>query len=329
MKIIKKMFFLLICMCFFTGCGKDSSDNIIKNLIKKIEETESYQLEGVLEIINNENSYLYDVDVAYQKENNFKVNLKNQTNNHEQIILRNEDGVYVLTPSLNKSFKFQSEWPYNNSQSYLLKNLANDIKNDAEYQFENSEENYVITTKVNYSNNKELISQKIYLDKDKNIYQVEVLDQNNIVKIKMTINNIDYNPNFNNEIFKLENNMTVSKEENLVSKLDDITYPMYIPNNTYLSSQDKVSTETGERVIMTFAGDYPFMLVQETVDITEEQIASVQGEPFQLYDTIGIIDNTSLTWIDQGIEYYLVSNSLDQEQLVSVANSLTTVAIQK
>lgn len=97
MKIIKKMFFLLICMFFFTGCVKDSSDNIIKNLIKKIEETESYQLEGILEIINNENSYLYDVDVAYLKENNFKVNLKNQTNNHEQIILRNEEGVYVMT----------------------------------------------------------------------------------------------------------------------------------------------------------------------------------------------------------------------------------------
>jgi len=41
--------------------------------------------------------------------NSLRVSLKNKTNNHEQIILKNSDGVYVLTPSLNKSFKFQSD----------------------------------------------------------------------------------------------------------------------------------------------------------------------------------------------------------------------------
>ena len=164
MNFLKKMFFLLICVLFFTGCGKDSNYDVIKDLTKKIEDINSYHLSGVLEIINNENSYLYDVDVAYLKDNNFRVSLKNKTNNHEQVILRNSEGVYVLTPSLGKSFKFQSEWPYNNSQSYLLHNLLNDINNDSEYGFESNDSGYIITTKVNYSNNKELVSQKIYMD---------------------------------------------------------------------------------------------------------------------------------------------------------------------
>ena len=80
--------------------------------------------------MNNEDSHKYNIDVAYKEEDNFRVSLKNKTNNHEQIILKNSEGVFVLTPSLNKSFKFQSEWPYNNSQSYLLQTLVNDIKND-------------------------------------------------------------------------------------------------------------------------------------------------------------------------------------------------------
>ena len=147
----------------------------------------------------------------------------------------------------------------------------------------------------------------------------------------MDINDIDYNANFNEDYFKLENNMSVSNEYNnstLVSKIDDIIYPMYIPQNTYLSTQDKVSVEGGERVILTFAGDYPFMLIQETVN-PQENIISVYGEPFQLTDSIGILDETSLTWISDGIEYYLVSNSLEKEQLIDVANSLTVAAIQK
>lgn len=97
MKFLRKFVFFSFCLLFFTGCGKEDNDSVINDLTKKIEGIESYHLAGVLEIINNENSYLYDVDVAFLKENNFRVSLKNQTNNHEQIILRNNDGVYVMT----------------------------------------------------------------------------------------------------------------------------------------------------------------------------------------------------------------------------------------
>ena len=155
-----------------------------------------------------------------------------------------------------------------------------------------------------------------------------MLDKNDIVKIRTKINNIDYNPNYNDDTFKLENNMTVAKDEQ-VSKIEDIIYPMYIPQNTYLSSQNKVEKENGERIIMTFTGDNPFMLIQETINQNEEGITSVNGEPYQLDNSIGIMDETSITWVDKGLEYYLVSNTLEPEELVSVANSLTTAAIQK
>ena len=87
---------------FFTGCGKEDESDVVKNLSKKIDGLHSYHLSGVLEIINNENTYMYDVDVSYLKENNFRVSLKNQTNNHEQIILRNSDGVFVKTQESTK-----------------------------------------------------------------------------------------------------------------------------------------------------------------------------------------------------------------------------------
>lgn len=52
----------------------------------------------------------------------------NKANEHKQIILRNNDGLYVITPSLNKSFKFESTWPDNSSQSYILSSLIKDIR---------------------------------------------------------------------------------------------------------------------------------------------------------------------------------------------------------
>ena len=110
--------------------------------------------------------------------------------------------------------------------------------------------------------------------------------------------------------------------------IDDALYPMYIPQNTFLSSQNKVSIPDGERVIMTFSGDYPFMIIQETLS-SDDSMLFVSGDPFQLVDSIAVMDETSITWINDGVEYYLVSNSLDQQQLISVANSMTVASIVK
>ena len=155
------------------------------------------------------------------------------------------------------------------------------------------------------------------------------MDSNNLVKLKMVINDIDYNSNYAIDDFNLDNNMTVSIDvDDTISQLTDIVYPMYIPQNTYLSTQDKVSIDGGERVIMTFAGDYPFMLIQETVNL-DNSIISISGEPLQLSESVGVIDETSITWIDDSTLYYLVSNTLDKNELIDVANSMTVAAIQK
>lgn len=93
-----KKFLMLFCLCFLlVGCGKYTVGDAEKDLEKKLEKVDAYHIMGKLEIVNNEDVYKYDVDVSYEKEDKFRVSLKNKTNNHEQIILKNEDGVYVLT----------------------------------------------------------------------------------------------------------------------------------------------------------------------------------------------------------------------------------------
>lgn len=315
----------LVLSFFMIGCGKYDEKNLIKDLSKKVNESKGYYLTGELEINNNEESYLYNVEVSYGEKENFKVSLKNKTNNHEQIILKNEEGVYVLTPSLNKSFKFQSEWPYNNSQSYLLQVIMNDINNDSEKKLEKTEDGYVITVKANYSNNNNLVKQKIYIDKNINFTKVEVIDSNDNVKIRMVFNSIDMNSTFDNNYFKLENCMNSSnvfEDEAPVSNIDEIIFPMYIPDNTYLSSQDKVNLENGERVILTFDGDKPFVLVQETAKKSADLIISVSGEPSMVLDTVGNLTDSSINWVSNGIEYYVSSKSLSQQELLDVANSM-------
>ena len=179
---MKKLFLFvtLVAALCLTGCGSLSDKEIKDNFIKDIESLKSYYMEGSLKLINNDDSYEYDVEVSYQKEDNYKVSLNNKGNNYEQIILKNKEGVYVITPSLNKSFKFQSDWPDNNSQSYLLGSVVNDLKKDNEYKFTQKDSDYIYTVKTNYPNNPKYTKQNIILDKNYNLKKVEVQDDKNI-----------------------------------------------------------------------------------------------------------------------------------------------------
>lgn len=329
-KLIVLVLFLGLLIC---GCGKQSKDDVVKKITQNVESAKSYYLEGNMDIINNEDVYSYNVNVSYKNDDYYRVSLTNKSNNHEQIILKNNDGVYVLTPSLGKSFKFQSEWPYNNSQVYLLQSLINDISEDDEYKFEFKDNTYIIETKVDYPNNNNLKTQKIYLDDDLNFSEVHVLDKNGAPQIKMKFNKIEMNKNFNKNHFDTEENLnsgSTSDEAVTTSSIDNAIYPMYLPEETYLESEDTVKKDDGERLILTFAGENPFMIVEETVSVSNEfESIPTIGEPEILTDTVGAISDNSVTWISNGIEYYISSDTLESSELVNIAKSLTVSALEK
>ena len=323
-------FSLLMISCFLlTGCFGSKKD-IIKDFKRKYGKLKSYHIKGTLQIMRNEDLHNYNIDVSYKKDDNYRVSLKNKTNNHEQIILKNEKAVYVLTPTLNKSFKFQSEWPYNNSESYLPQILVDDINKDKNIKVKKGKTGYIITTKVDYPNNTSLIKQRIYLDKNANLKKVEVLNNEGIVKIKMIYKDIDKNAKFSKKYFNLEENMNVSKTTQTIKEIDNIIYPMYMPKNTFLESQDTIKTKDGERVILTFKGDSPFMIVEETVKNNKDNmVIQVSGDPELMVDAVGSVSKNSASWISNGIEYYAVSKVLNSEQLLEVVNSISSVPIGK
>ena len=200
---MKRIFIILfICCLLITGCS--DTKNIKKNFVNRVDEANSYKLNGTLSINNNDDVYNYSVEVGYKKDDYYKVTLKNKANNHVQIILKTDNGVYVLTPSLNKSFKFQSDWPYNNSQIYLLDAISSDIKNDKDSEISKKDNKYFLMTKVNYSNNSRLIKQKLEFDEEFNLSKVIVYDKAGIEVMTMKFDKIKLNCKFSKEYFDVD-----------------------------------------------------------------------------------------------------------------------------
>ena len=330
---MKRILLLMVVACMLlTGCGKNSQKDVLKEFNKKFEKSSGYKVEGNLSINNNDEVYNYDVEVCYKKDDYYKVTLTNTSNSHTQVILKNDDGVYVLTPSLNKSFRFQSDWPYNNSQIYLIDAILNDIKNDEEKSFSKKNNEFIFQTKVNYPNNSKLIKQKIVLDDNLKLKKVTVYDKNGIDAMTMEFEKINYSPKFKDSDFQIDSIMKVEEEGVLkeTSSLEDVIYPLFVPSGTKLVNEEKVSKENGERVIMSYDGEKSFLLVEETADVFNEfTIIPTLGEPYQLMDTLGVMTENSLSWSSGGIEFYLVSDVMSQDEMVEVAQSITGIVSMK
>ena len=359
---MKKYLILITIMCLIlTGCGSYKLEDAVNDFTKSVENSKSYKLNGTMEISSGEELFTYNIDAYFLKDDFYKVVLVNQTNNHEQVILKNKEGLYVVTPSLNKSFKFDSVWPENSSQAYLLQNLVTDIKNDNEKTFEKNEKGYVIKSKVNYPNNEELVYQKIYFDKDMNIAGVEVYNKEDIIKIKVTFKSVNMKAKLKEDDFVLDDLIDTNAEDSnkqndtntktddkntdntkctgsnckeqktcegkecdkTTGSLDSIIYPLYIPTNTHLKSSETVETANGDRVILTFSGEKNFVLVEETSKVSNEfEVIPVFGDPLMLDKTIAALSSNSISWNAENVSYYLVSSDLSSNEMVNVAKSL-------
>lgn len=368
---MKKLLVALLSLTLLvSGCGKTGTENVIKDFTSKVNDSKSYTLKGNMEIYADEETFTYSLEINFLKDYFYKVKMVNQTNNHEQIILRNTDAVYVITPSLNKSFKFQSEWPENSSQAYILSSITTDMNNDAETKVEEVDGNFVIKSKVNYPNNPELSYQKITVDKDNKIKKTEIYDEKDALKMKVTFTSVEYNTNLKEDDFKLEqyikedtntkdteNNQTNNQNKNEdctdeetckeqqectgddcetdnapcegdacdeeTGAIENILYPLYVPSNTYLSSSDRVETDIGDRIILTFGGEKNFVLVEEKAVMAEEfEIIPVYGDPLIVNDIIGALGANSLTWTKDNISYYLAGNDLTTAELLAIGESV-------
>ena len=334
---MKKLLLIIMVTLLLTACKSNNINDITKHFSDDVNNSSSYELIGKMSIIGDEEEFKYSINVKYLKDNNYKVELLNTDNNHKQVILKNKDGVYVITPELNRSYKFESNWPNNSSQPYILSSLLKDINNDSNITLLNSDNMYIIKSKVNYPNNEDLVKQSLYFDSKMNIKKVIVHDRSNKERIIVEFTKIDLKANINEDEFKLEeyikdinnnkeNNKDCEKEDcskTTSNILDDIIYPLYLPGNTFLTSSETIGSEDDKRVILTFKGDKDFTIVEEATSIPEEfEVSPVYGDPILLNDVLGVMMDNSIKWTKGNISYYLTSNKLSSSEMATIASSM-------
>ncbi|RDW17171.1 DUF4367 domain-containing protein [Oceanobacillus arenosus] len=314
------------------ACGEKSQEDVVKKLGENLEKLGSYKAQAEMTMNTGQEEQKFNIDIWHKKKDFYRVALSSNVDDKgSQIILKNADGVFVLTPALNKSFKFQSEWPQNSSQPYLYQSLINDVLKDSEAAFEANATSYIFRTKTNYQTNSNLPMQEIHFDKKTlTPMTVKVLDKDNNVLVEVNFASFELDSQFAEDDFSVEKNLaagaastTTAGQESETPQVLSVMLPEYTAG-AELAEQKNVKLENGSRVLLTFAGERSFTLIEEHAEVfpTLSEPKEVQGEIVNLGYTLAALTDKTLEWTHDGVDYILASDELTKDEMIQVAESV-------
>ncbi|MFD2369611.1 DUF4367 domain-containing protein [Brevibacillus sp. GCM10020057] len=328
---------LLVFTLLLGGCfGQKTPEDVVSDLSGTLGKMTGYKSQAVLTMQTGSTPMQYDVQVWYEKPTNYRVALTSKQRGITQIILRNSEGVFVLTPHLNKSFRFQSGWPENNGPLYLYETLARSIIDDTERQMKMDDKQYVFEVKANYSGNRSLTRQKIWLTEDFKPTHAEIMDSSMNPLVKIDFSEFVFNPSFDKDAFDKDRNMTTSSLPSIPTMAQPnigaaqvpssqfgVIVPTYVPEGVQQGDIEPVTRDGQRTVVLSYKGSYNYKLTEARPTATS--VSYEQGMPIDLGFTIGVLAQTNdgrryLTWELDGVEFMLAGD-LPEEEMVKVAQS--------
>ena len=282
--IIAAVVLLVGGFCFF----KFKSSSLDK-LMKEANEYKSYQLVCNMEMLENDELKSYQVTSTYAKiddKDYYKVELYDKSLNQAQVIVRNDDGVFVLTPSLNQAFQFKSEWPNNSPKPYIYQSLLSFLKDNKP---EKVKDGYLANGNMTYENDERVKTQDEDIKKD---------------------------------AFVQETIMKESKNQYTSASASLPLYPVSLMGSTL--EHEKVSQiQNTTNHILKFTGDKSFTIIESAMTSGDDiDVEVVNGKMIDLIDGVAFENENQMTYVSSGIVCSLYSNDLTKAEMIAVLSSM-------
>ena len=321
--IMKK---ILICVLFLfclTSCDKEDKRDYKKELVEYSSNLTKYSLEAQMQVVKQEGNIVFDVKVDYLQPNYYKVRLQNKANNNVQVILKNNDGVFVITPALNKQFQFNSDWPLNSSHAYLYQSIIKDITNDPDASFITSEDSYTITSKVDTKTNARLKTQKTTFDKKTHALMTNTIyDAASTPVITVTFKSFKTDVNlkagdFNADV--VNNTVKLELAEGVLDKDLNECVATFLPEGYKLSR----SVIKDEYTLYTYKNNENVYTIS-TIVTEPSDILTISREfkDIVLLDFgVGFVNEKSISFFQENLFVSIYNENFNLEETMLIANS--------
>ena len=328
-KIVAGVLALLVLV--LAGIKIFSSKSNVPTQINQIRENlSSYHMEANMEMMNHDDKRTFLVTVDYKKdsENNlFKISLFDKNINQEQIMIRNKDGVFVLTPSLNQVYTFKGDYPLNSQKPYLFHSMLQAL--DGEYDIEKMSDGYLLSFVPKYENSPTWVKEDVKLSNDFKPVWVNIYDTNNSVVCAISFTKVEFENSLTDDDFNVDVCMEKAKENSSNVSRNENELPFIVVDNIVSSelSQQTSATIDGKTVyILSYTGSTNFTIIQSIIDEQKEtEYLSVNATLLNCDQGLAFYNNSYLTYLYNGIKYEVYSNTLTVNEMIDIVSSLDVI----
>ena len=337
--MVKKIIIGVVVLLVLVLCGwklffsEGKVDDKFKNLNTTME---AYHTEATMQVGEGEEirNFFVTVDFKQDEIDNFRISMIDKDINQEQILLRNKDGVYVLTPVLNQVYTFKGDYPLNSPKPYLYHSYIEAIK--GKYDVINNADGYTVTFDTNYDNEPNWSKQEIKFSKDLKPVWSYIYDNENNIVVKVIFSKVDFAPIFADDYFTVDANMKNAKDnlssDHVSTSIDDLPLIPAETNNTTLKEQTKVVSKDGKvSYILTYTGDKSYTVFQKLIEKNNDndyQSIEVSGKPVSTIYGFGSLQGNCLTYLYHDVSYEIFSKDLTVAEMVNIVTNMERVGVK-
>lgn len=322
---MKKIFILILVFIsyMFVGCDKNKSIDSIEGIVEYASSLESYTYSSDMLVKRNSKEMKLCIDVIYKKPY-YCVSYSNDKL-EKQFIVKNKDGVYVLTPKADKKFEFSSDWPLNSSHAYILASLINDISLDKAASITVDNDIASIKACASSKTNSNVKSLLFTFDvKNKLPLAACFKGENDESVIEVTFKSFIANKAINDDEFNVDLIMSKNQNESTSTVPDDTKSLSvgYLLENATLTSQ----TKNEECQILCYSVN------DKSYNIIAKELGQVEFNGVYSFNDLDLVanglvmyDDSRVYMIYNNMEISVYSNNLTKDELYNVISGIELI----
>jgi hypothetical protein len=237
------------------------------------------------------------------------------------VIVRNGNGMFVVSPSLQKVFRFNGNWAQNQGHIYLYDQLLQQLSTDKNVKLAKQGGDYRFTLPATQGG--DIVSRQEVTINAQN-YQpkkVVLFDKDDTAIVTLEFTSFKTGVKYSNTDFDPHKIATSSTKATMANVSDNFAW--VAPDETLGDSLDVERQDSATSALLRYTGDHTFTLAESipgpgVAGVPAGELVDLYGVPALYY---GSNDSHQLTWLNNGYEFSLSSGKLSLEQMKAVAIS--------
>lgn len=304
------------------GCGAPSKDAMVGKLKAETQtlDQKNYTSTAMMTVQTDNSSQTYYVETSYEGPDKYRIALGDSNKNINQIIVKNPNGMFIVSPSLQKVFRFSGSWAQNQGHIYLYDQILQQIISSGDVKVSEKGGNYSFEMPVSPAN--DVVSkEQVELTKDLKPQKVVLYDKQNQAVVLIDFKSFQTGVKFQDADF--DPYKLAAKSTAKTTAVDQSEFGYILPTDTLGDKLDVAEPEEQDDYLLRYSGEHGFTLSEwrpnaGTDGMPTATLVDLYGVP-ALQTTAG--NAKQLVWLSNGVEFALTSSHLDDAQMQAIATS--------